>query len=228
MCGKKRSQLRFLFRSAVIKPLSLSLLSIVLIFKLLLNLHFGRSSCMLCTTDIQGIVSSQMMASKSMQKLETSILQWRFKNKHFPLCVFNTLHLSHMFLPSSICLLDCSLTLAYFLAPATEGKLIFHLFRKYPLLSRVLLPHLLLCDHLKSPVVSLFQPITRYCRLYFNLIAIYCMMCKLKREEQKEEDVFPLSTIPLVLCKHTSSVLAYYWWQHLSQIPHLHSSTQNW
>lgn len=115
-----------------------------------------------------------------------------------------------MFFPSSICLLDCSSTLAYFLASATEGKLIFHLFRKYSLLSQVLLPHLLLCDQLKSLVVSLFQLITLYHRLYFNLIAIYRMMCKLEREEQKDEDIFPLPTIPLFLCKHISSVLTCY------------------
>lgn len=128
-----------------------------------------------------------------------------------------------MFFPSSICLLDCSLTLAYFPASATEGKLIFHLFRKYSLLSLVLLPHLLLCDKLKSLMVSLFQLITLYHRLYFNLIAIYCMVCKLEWEEQKDKGIFPLPTIPLSLCKHTSSVLTCYWWQCLNQIPHLHS-----
>jgi len=115
-----------------------------------------------------------------------------------------------MFFLSPICLLDCSLTLAYFLASATEGKLIFHLFCKYSLLSQVLLPHLLLCDQLKSLVVSLFQLITLYHRLYFSLIAIYCMVCKLEREEKKDEDIFPLPTIPLVLCKHVSPVLTYY------------------
>lgn len=109
---------------------------------------------------------------------------------HFPLCIFNTFHLCHMFFPLSICLLDCSLILAYFLSYATEGKLIFHLFCKYSLLSQVLLPHLLWCDQLKPPMVSLFQLIILYHRLYFNLIAIYCVMCKLEREEQKKMRIF--------------------------------------
>lgn len=210
---RKKDLVAFLFRSAVIKPLSSACL---LSSKLLMNLHFGPSSIILCTTEIQGTVSSKMGARKSMQKLETSILLWWFESVHFPLCVFNTLHLGHMFLFSSICLLDCFLTLACFLASVTEGKLIFHLFRKYPLLSQVLLLHLLLCDHLKSLVVSLFQLIKLHCRLYFNLIANYHMMYKLEREEQKDESIFPLSTIPLFLYKHTSSVLTYYWWQHVN------------
>lgn len=134
----------------------------------------------------------------------------------FPLHVFNSFHFCHMFFPSSVCLLDCSLVLACFLAYATEGKLIFHLFCKYSLLSQGLLPHLLLCDQLKSPVVSLFQLITLYHRLYFHLIAIYCTMCKLEMRTREDEGIFPLPTIPLFLCKHIASVLTCYWRQCLN------------
>lgn len=37
----------------------------LLCFKLLLNLYFGLSFFILCTTDIQGIISSQMVAKKA-------------------------------------------------------------------------------------------------------------------------------------------------------------------
>lgn len=60
-------------------------------------------------------------------------------------------------------------------------------------------------------MVSLFQLITLYHRLYFSLIAIHCMMCKLEREEQKDKGIFSPPTIPLSLCKHRSSVLTCYW-----------------
>jgi len=72
--GEKEILVAILFRSPVVKPHFLFPLPIVLFFKLLLNLYFGPSSFMLCNTEIQGIISSQMLAKKSLQRLEAGVL----------------------------------------------------------------------------------------------------------------------------------------------------------